>query len=216
MQIGDFSAPGFNSFQQNALNLDAFEARLRKAKESENTPPIKAAPVPEQTPLDRFNSVMSSTSPSGMLNTSGTPSSLLSQPRQPAPSGNNDSLVSSLFSNTPEGNYGFLNEIGVPAGGPSLGVGKLSDSLNSKAIKAARQGYSLFGLPGALVFGGVTYGMGRASSLDTINNATDPLGGLISEQGWADVAYSTPVDMYNGGEATQLGPADQGVGNFAW
>lgn len=207
MQIGDFSAPGSNSFQQNALNLDAFEARLRKAKESENTPPIEAAPVPEQTPLDRFNSVMSSTSPSGMLNTSGTPSSLLSQPRQPAPSGNNDSLVSSLFSNTPEGNYDFLNEIGVPVGAASLGVGKLTDSITSKAIEAAQQGYSLFGLPGALLFGGMTLGNERESSANMINKATDPLGGLISEQGWADVAYSTPVSMPTVGEVTPLDPA---------
>jgi hypothetical protein len=208
MQIGNFSAPGFNSFQENALNLDAFEARLRRAKESENITPMQAAPIPEQTPLDRFNSVMSSTSPSGMLNTSGTPPSLLSQPSQPSQpiaSENKDQIVSSLFSNNPSDNASFLSEIGAPVGAPSLGVGTLTDSINSKAIDAARKGFNLFGLPGAVLFGGVTLGLGREAALNTINKATDPLGALISEQGWADVAYSTPVSSENVGAGRSLG-----------
>ena len=205
MQIGNFSAPGFNSFQENALNLDAFEARLRMAKESETATPVEAAPIPEQTPLDRFNNVMSSTSPSGMLNTSATPSSLLSQSSQPVASADQGQIVSSLFSNNPSDNASFLSEIGAPVGAPSLGVGTLSDSINANAINAARRGFSLFGLPGAVVFGGVALGMGRENALNTINEATDPLGALISEQGWADVAYSTPVSSENVGKGTSLG-----------
>ena len=97
----------------------------------------------------------------------------------------NQQVVNQLNAGAANGGGGGGGNATGNGGGFSIGVGQMTDAINSSALSAAQRALAL-GLPAAAIAGLYSQYAGSHGFMDAINQAADPLGALAAAQGWTD------------------------------
>ncbi len=97
----------------------------------------------------------------------------------------NQQVVNQLNAGAANGGGGRGGDATGNGGGFSIGVGQMTDAINSSALSAAQKA-ALLGLPAAAIAGLYSQYTASHGFMDAINQAADPLGALAAAQGWTD------------------------------
>ena len=97
----------------------------------------------------------------------------------------NQQVVNRLNAGAANGGGGSGGNATGNGGGFSIGVGQMTDAINSSALSAAQKA-ALLGLPAAAIAGLYSQYTASHGFMDAINQAADPIGALAAAQGWTD------------------------------
>ena len=97
----------------------------------------------------------------------------------------NQQVVNQLNAGAANGGGGSGGNATGNGGGFSIGVGQMTDAINSSALSAAQKA-ALLGLPAAAIAGLYSQYTASHGFMDAINQAADPIGALAAAQGWTD------------------------------
>ena len=97
----------------------------------------------------------------------------------------NQQVVNQVNAGAANGGGGRGGDAAGNGGGFSIGVGQMTDAINSSALSAAQKA-ALLGLPAAAIAGLYSQYTASHGFMDAINQAADPIGALAAAQGWTD------------------------------
>lgn len=119
----------------------------------------------------------------------------------------NQQVVNQLNAGAANGGGGSGGNAAGNGGGFSIGVGQMTDAINSSALSAAQKA-ALLGLPAAAIAGLYSQYTASHGFMDSINQAADPIGALAAAQGWTDTDPG-----YNAWSGSGYGSDGGGWGN---